>query len=86
MCGVGYLRQIRGQITTSLAKRITAALPRGLLKVMSSGNGNLLVVFYGSMAFVRESPSPVLHLLIVLCVVAGSGKTVLSLVPPQIAF
>jgi hypothetical protein len=86
MCGVGYLRQIRGQITTSLARRITAALPRGILKVMPSGNGNLLVVFYGSMAFVRESPSPVLHLLIVLCVIAGSGKTVLSFVPPQIPF
>ncbi len=37
--GVGCLRQIRGRITTSLAKCITVALPHGLLKAMSLGNG-----------------------------------------------
>ena len=51
----GCLLQIHGQITISLVKRITMALPNGLLKAMSSGNGSRLVVFYGSMAFVRKS-------------------------------
>lgn len=37
--GVGCLRQIHGRITTSLAKCITVALPRGSLKAMSLGNG-----------------------------------------------
>jgi len=53
---------------------------------MSSGNGNQLVVFFGSMALVRES------VLLHFCpdnshyVVAGSGKTVLWCVLPQLLF
>lgn len=74
---VGCPRQIRGRTTIPLVKRIILALPNGLLKVLSSGNGNRLVVFSGSMVVVRESSSFVLPLLIVLYVVAGSGKSVL---------
>lgn len=63
--GVGCLRRIHGPITTSLATRITVALPSGLLKETFSGNGNPQVVCYGFMAFVRESSFIVCPLLIV---------------------
>jgi len=64
--GVGCLRRIHGRTTTSLATRITVALPSGLLEVTLSGNGNPRVVCYGSMAFVRESSSIICPPLIVL--------------------
>jgi hypothetical protein len=44
---VGCLRQIRGQITTLLAKPITMILPLGLREETHSRNGNRLAHFYG---------------------------------------
>jgi len=53
--GIGYPHRIHGPTTTSLATRITEALPSGLLKAMSLSNGNRLAIFFGHMAFVRLS-------------------------------
>jgi hypothetical protein len=83
MFDVGCPRQILGRTTTSPAKRITVALPPGLHKAMCSSNGRRLAAFFGSMAFVCLSFSFLVPLLIPSYISAGSGKTVLSCVPPQ---
>ena len=79
---VGCPRQIHGRTITPLATYITLVLPRGLLKATSLGNGNRLVAFCGSMAFVCLWSLFLLPLLTVLYILAGSGKTVLSYVSP----
>jgi hypothetical protein len=86
MFDVGCPRQILGRTTTSLARRITVALPRGLHKAMCSSNGRGLAAFFGSMVFVCLSFSFLVPLLIPSYIVAGSGKTVLSCVLPTILF
>jgi hypothetical protein len=62
---------------------ITVALPRGLQKAMCSRNGRGLAAFFGSMVSVCLSFSFLVPLLISSYIAAGSGKTVLSCVPPQ---
>jgi hypothetical protein len=83
MFDVGCPRQILGRTTISLAKRITMAPPHGLHKAMCSSNGRGLAAFFGSMAFVCLSFSLLVPLLRLSYISAGSGKTVLSCVPPQ---
>jgi hypothetical protein len=83
MFDVGCPRQILGRTTTSPAKLITVALPHGLHKAMCLSNGRGLAAFFGSMVFVCLSFSFLVRLLIPSYIAAGSGKTVLSCVPPQ---
>ena len=74
---VGCPHQIHGRIITSLATYITLVLPRGLPKVTSLGNGNRLVAFCGSMAFVCLWSLFLLNLPLL---------TVLSYVSPELFF
>jgi hypothetical protein len=76
---VGCPHRIHGQTIILLVKRITLALPHGLLKGSSWKAGNRQVPFCGCMAYVRVSPYHLFQLLI-SDVLAGSGKTIISYV------
>jgi len=65
-------------------KPITVGRLHGLRKDMPSNSGNPLAPFCGSTAYVSMTPSCLLLLLMVSDILAGSGKSILWYVSPQL--